>query len=77
MYAGLARWEKEESIWDYNKLKFTKSGRKLDFDCGNGVLINIIKEASCPLASVYGSDISKAAVKNATKRSPRCTFILF
>lgn len=54
-------------------LNLPKSGKALDFGCGNGVFTTIIK--SClPNWEVYGVEISPIAVKNASKKIPQCHF---
>lgn len=56
-------------------LPLPDQGEALDFGCGNGVFTGILKEA-LPNWTIYGSDISEVAVKNATERFPQCTFFV-
>lgn len=66
--------EKKQRIIDIIKsLNLPDYGQALDFGCGNGVFTDVIKEA-LPQWLVYGCDISNKAIKNASKRFPRCVF---
>jgi SAM-dependent methyltransferase len=56
-------------------LPLPKKGEALDFGCGNGVFTGVLKEA-LPEWTIYGSDISEVAVKNATERFPQCSFFV-
>ena len=56
-------------------LNLPKNGDCLDFGCGNGVITDILSK-SLPLWNVYGCDISKNAIRNASKRFSRLSFFL-
>lgn len=65
---------KQEKIAEVIKgLNLPKTGDALDFGCGNGVLTDVIRKA-LPGWNVCGTDISPAAIKNATIRFPQCVF---
>jgi trans-aconitate methyltransferase len=66
--------EKKRKIFEViQELQLPAIGEALDFGCGNGVLTEIIRQA-LPSWAIYGTDIIKKAVKNATIRYPNCTF---
>lgn len=68
--------DKKQRIFDViQDLNLPKNGHCLDFGCGNGVLTDILREA-LPQWIVFGCDISKNAIRNATTRFPRCEFFV-
>ncbi|HUU50142.1 MAG TPA: class I SAM-dependent methyltransferase [Nitrospinota bacterium] len=68
--------EKKQRVFEIIKnLPLPPIGDALDFGCGNGVFTETIKQA-LPNWNVYGCDISKVAIKNATKRFPNCNFFI-
>jgi SAM-dependent methyltransferase len=67
---GLKKAKVKEVI---SLLELPKTGKALDFGCGNGVFTDIIKQV-LPNWDVYGVEISPVAVKNATEKFPTCTF---
>jgi len=56
-------------------LPLPSQGKALDFGCGNGVFTAILKEC-LPAWEIYGVEISKVAVANASKRLPSCKFFI-
>jgi trans-aconitate methyltransferase len=56
-------------------LPLPATGKVLDFGCGNGVFTAILKEC-LPSWDVYGVEISKIAVANASKKLPSCIFFV-
>lgn len=54
-------------------LHLPEYGEALDFGCGNGVFSDVLKKA-LPHWNVYGCDISKTAIQNASKRFPNYHF---
>lgn len=67
---------KKKRIFDViQNLNLPKNGNCLDFGCGNGVITEILSNA-LPLWNVYGCDLSKNAIRNASKRFPRLRFFL-
>jgi SAM-dependent methyltransferase len=54
-------------------LGLPEKGKALDFGCGTGVFTRIIKD-TLPAWEVYGVEISKVAIKNASRKFPDCTF---
>jgi trans-aconitate methyltransferase len=65
---------KEKILAIIRDLRLPQEGRALDFGCGNGVLTDIIRQA-LPSWSVFGTDLSRKALANASTRFPKCTFI--
>jgi len=67
---------KKQRVFEILKsLDLPESGEALDFGCGNGVYTEIIKKV-LPKWSVYGTDISHVAIRNAKKRVHDCTFFV-
>jgi len=58
-----------------SSLPLPKIGKALDFGCGNGVFTNILKHC-LPDWEIYGVEISKTAVANATQKYPNCKFFI-
>ncbi len=56
-------------------LNLPSEGIALDFGCGNGVFTKILKQA-LPHWEIYGYDISKIAIQNASKKNPECIFFV-
>lgn len=56
-------------------LNLPATGKALDFGCGNGVFTRIIKDIF-PGWEVYGVEISKTAVQNASRKFPDCHFFV-
>ena len=56
-------------------LGLPEKGKALDFGCGTGVFTRIIKD-TLPGWEVYGVEISKMAVQNASRKNPDCTFFI-
>ena len=54
-------------------LKYNKSDEILDAGCGTGYYVSVIKEIVSS-QNIYGVDISKKAVKIATKKNEDCSF---
>ncbi|HEX7905096.1 MAG TPA: class I SAM-dependent methyltransferase [Chitinophagaceae bacterium] len=52
-----------------------QKGKALDFGCGNGVFTNIMKNI-LPEWEVYGVEISKIAIQNASNKFPGCHFFI-
>lgn len=66
--------EKKRKIQEIIKeLNLPTQGEALDFGCGNGVLTEVIRQ-SLPSWKVFGTDLSKKAIANATRMYPNCTF---
>jgi SAM-dependent methyltransferase len=55
------------------KLGLPPSGAVLDYGCGNGVFTEVLQK-TLPNWRVFGADISKTALANATRRYPAATF---
>jgi len=65
---------KAQKVVDFYKLKKTFSGNILDFGCGDGALINHVKEL-LPQANCYGVDVSEGMLEVAKKKfSSLCYF---
>ena len=56
-------------------LSLPKKGKALDFGCGNGVFTNILKQCLSEW-EIYGVEISKTAVANASRKYPNCKFFI-
>ena len=56
-------------------LNLPKEGDCLDFGCGSGEFTDILSKA-LPLWKVYGCEISKKAIRNASKKYPRNKYFL-
>lgn len=56
-----------------SQLDLPLQGKVLDFGCGNGVFTKIIKDV-LPAWDVYGVEISKIAIQNASKKFQDCLF---
>ena len=54
-------------------INLPKTGKALDFGCGNGVFTRIIKDV-LPAWEVFGVEISKIAIQNAAKKNLDCIF---
>lgn len=75
-YMDMWAREKMERIGEVvGELDLPGTGTALDFGCGNGVLTDVLRQALPPGWTVYGTDISAAALDNARRRYPACTFI--
>jgi trans-aconitate methyltransferase len=55
-------------------LDLPSQGKALDFGCGNGVLTEVIRQALPPAWRVYGADVSRTAIANATRQYSNCSF---
>jgi trans-aconitate methyltransferase len=68
--------ERKQRIFEViRSLALPEVGTALDFGCGNGVLTDVLRQALPSGWNVYGSDISKNAIANASERYPECTFL--
>jgi trans-aconitate methyltransferase len=68
--------ERKQRIFEViRNLALPEVGTALDFGCGNGVLTDVLRQALPSGWDVYGSDISKNAIANASERYPECTFL--
>ncbi|MEM6591169.1 MAG: class I SAM-dependent methyltransferase [Cyanobacteria bacterium P01_C01_bin.73] len=66
--------EKKRRVFEViQALQLPDKGEALDFGCGNGVLTEIIRQA-LPTWTIYGTDISEVAIRNAAKYHPSCVF---
>jgi trans-aconitate methyltransferase len=66
--------EKKQKIFEViQELQLPAHGEALDFGCGNGVFTEVIQQA-LPAWKVYGVDISKTAIANASNRYGDCLF---
>lgn len=75
-YAEEHSLEKEQKTFEViSGLELPDIGEVIDFGCGNGVLIDVIRQA-LPGWKVYGTDISRIAIDNAKKHHPSCTFFV-
>jgi SAM-dependent methyltransferase len=70
-----AREKKEQVREVIRGLELPPAGAALDFGCGNGVLTEVLRQALPAGWTVHGTDISEAALANARRRYPRCTFV--
>lgn len=67
--------ERKARIFDLIRgLELPPTGTALDFGCGNGLLTEVIRLALPPGWTVFGADISRVAVDNASAWFPECTF---
>jgi SAM-dependent methyltransferase len=67
--------EKKQRIFEViRSLDLPEVGEALDFGCGNGILTNVLRQALPSGWHIWGSDISKNAIANASERYPECTF---
>ncbi len=67
--------EKKRMMFEViRELHLPAQGEALDFGCGNGVLTELLRQA-LPAWKIYGTDISRKAVSNATERFPGCSFL--
>jgi ubiquinone/menaquinone biosynthesis C-methylase UbiE len=55
-------------------LDIPQNGRVLDVSCGTGELLKVLSEKSASV-ELYGSDISKVAIEQASKNVPKAKFI--
>jgi trans-aconitate methyltransferase len=68
--------ERKQRIFEViRSLVLPDHGEALDFGCGNGVLTDVLRQALPSGWIVYGSDISKNAIANASERYSECTFL--
>jgi SAM-dependent methyltransferase len=75
-YMDMWAREKMERIGEViGELDLPATGTALDFGCGNGVLTDVLRQALPPGWTVFGTDISVAALENARRRYPACTFV--
>lgn len=56
------------------ELGLPEKGRALDFGCGNGVFTGLIRHV-LPGWEVYGTEISRTALRNAAMLHPDCRFL--
>lgn len=57
------------------RLPLPAEGEALDFGCGNGVITDILRQALGTGWRISGCDLSRTAVRNATRRFPACSFL--
>jgi SAM-dependent methyltransferase len=69
--------EKKRRISEVIKsLHLPETGRALDFGCGDGTITQVVRQALPPGWTVYGIDISTAAIERAREHYPDCVFLL-
>jgi trans-aconitate methyltransferase len=65
---------KKQRVYEViRQLPLPEQGQALDFGCGNGVFTEVIRQA-LPKWQVFGTDLSKTAVRSAKERYPHCHF---
>ncbi len=68
--------EKQHRVFEVVRgLNLPAQGNALDFGCGNGVFTEVIRR-TLPGWTVYGTDISETAIRNAAQRYPKCRFFV-
>jgi len=66
-------WKKRRIGELVRALGLPRTGRALDFGCGQGVFTQVVKEA-LPEWDVHGCDLSPVAIELASRRFPGCRF---